>query len=49
MPKAYSKPCQIAKIMRHIENTGIVRTVYFQAYLGALRHTEIYSGLIEVY
>ena len=28
MPEAYSKPCQISKIMRHIENRAIVRTVY---------------------
>ena len=28
MPEAYSKPCQISKIVRHIENPGIVRTVY---------------------
>ena len=28
MLEAYSKPCQIAKVMRHIENPGKVRTVY---------------------
>ena len=28
MSEAYSKPCQISKIIRHNENPGIVRTVY---------------------
>ena len=28
MPEAYSKPCQISKIIRHNENPGIVRTIY---------------------
>ena len=28
MPEAYSKPCQISRMMRHIENPGIVKTVY---------------------
>ena len=27
VPKAYSKPCEISKMRRHIENPGIVRTV----------------------
>ena len=36
MPEAYSKPCQISKIMRHIENPVIIRTVYS----GICRHTQ---------
>ena len=28
MHEACSKPCEISKMMRHIENTGIGRTVY---------------------
>ena len=28
MPGAYSKLCQISKMMTHIENPGIVRAVY---------------------
>ena len=27
MPESYSKPCQIFKVMRHIENPGIATTV----------------------
>ena len=27
MPEVYSKPCQMSKMMRHIDNPGIVRTV----------------------
>ena len=39
MPEAYSKPCQITKMMRLIENHGIVRTVFS----GILRHTQEHS------
>ena len=39
IPAAYSKPCQISKIMRHIENPGIVRTVYS----GIFRDIQAYS------
>ena len=48
MPEAYSKPCQISKIMRHIEIAGIVRTVYsgtfryVQGHLAILRHAQAY-------
>ena len=48
MPEAYSKPCQISKMMRHIEIAGIVRTVYLgifrhvQGHLAILRHTQAY-------
>ena len=28
MPEAYSKPSQISKILRYIENPSMVRTVY---------------------
>ena len=40
---------------RHIENSGIVRTVYsgifrdIQQDLAIFRHTEAYSGIIEAY
>ena len=54
---AYSKPCQTSKMMRHIENPGIVRTVYsgifrdIQQYstILRLRHIEAYSGIIETF
>ena len=35
MPKAYSKPYQISNMMKHIENPGIVGTVYS----GIFKHT----------
>ena len=28
MPEPFSKSCQIAKVMKHIENPGIVRMLY---------------------
>ena len=39
MPEAYSKPCQISKMMRHIENNGIVRTVHSDIF----RHIQLGS------
>ena len=48
MPEAYSKPCQISKMMRHIENSGIVRTVFsgifgnIQGYLAIFNHDQAY-------
>ena len=36
MPEAYSKLCQISKMMRDIENPGIVNTVYS----GTFRHIQ---------
>ena len=46
IPAAYSKPCQISKIMRHIENPGIVRTVYSGIFMDIF---EAYSGVVEEY
>ena len=43
MPEAYSKPCQISKVMRHIENPGMVRTVYSVMF----RHTEGYEDILR--
>ena len=44
MREAYSKPCQISKISRHIENPGIVRTVNS----GIFRHTEGHSTIFSI-
>ena len=43
MPEAYSKPCQIYKMMRHIENPGIVRRIYS----GIFNHIQGYSTLFS--
>ena len=43
MPETYSKPCQISKIMRHIENPGIVRTVYSDIFKHIQGHSAILS------
>ena len=58
-PETYSKPCQISKMKRHIENSGIVRTVYsdifggyseiFKQYSAMFKHTEGHSRHIEAY
>ena len=42
-PDAYSKPCQISKMMRHFENPGIVRTVYS----GIFRHVQVHSAILR--
>ena len=42
-PDAYSKPCQISKMMRHFENPGIVRTVYS----GIFRHVQVHSEILR--
>ena len=44
MPEAYSKPFQISKVIRHINNTGIVRTVY----LGIFRHIQGHSAILSL-
>ena len=44
MPEAYSKLCQISKMIRHIENPGIVRRVYS----GIFRHTEEHSVTLRL-
>ena len=41
MPESYSKPCQLSKMMRHIKNPGIFRTVYS----GIFRHIKAYSAV----
>ena len=43
MPTAYSKPCQISKMIRHIEKPGLVRTVYSNV----LRHIQGYSAIFS--
>ena len=57
MPKAYSRPCQISIMMKHIENLGIVRTVYsgifgdIQQYLAGFRPIfrdfQVYCGTLR--
>ena len=55
MPEAYSKNCQISKIMRYIENPVIVKTVYSgicrhnQGHSTIFSHVHAYSGIIEAY
>ena len=57
MPDAYSKPCQISKIMRHIENPEIEQLIQaysgtfsnIQAYSGTSRHIQALLGHIEPY
>ena len=44
MPEVYSKPCQISKMMRHIENPGMVRTV-IHTFLGIFKDIQQYSAL----
>ena len=43
MPEAYSKPWQISKIMRYIENSGIVRIVYSGIFKHIQGHSAIFS------
>ena len=48
MPEAHSKPCQISKMMKHIENSVIVQKVYSDIFLdiqgdsAILNHVETY-------
>ena len=61
MPATCWKPCQISKMMRHIENAGIVISLFrhiqghsaifsrFQAHWGALRHIQALMRHIEPY
>ena len=42
MPEAYSKPYQISKMMRHIENSGIVKTVYSDIFRDSQEHSAIF-------
>ena len=43
IPEEYSKPCQISKMMRPIENPGIVRTVDSGIFRHILGHSTIFS------
>ena len=43
IPEVYSKPCQISKLMRHIENPAIVRTVYSSIFRSIQGHSAIFS------
>ena len=43
MPAAYLKPCQISKMMRYINNPGIVRTVYAEIFRYIQEHSAILS------
>ena len=58
MPGTYSKPCQMSKMMRHIENHDIIRTVVLGIFRHIQGHPAIFSpvqaylgvlGHIEVY
>ena len=42
IPEAYSKPCQIYKMMRHIGNPDIVRTVFFRQFQA---YSETFSNI----
>ena len=45
MPESYSKPCQISKMIKHIENPGIVSLFrHFQAYSGTFSNIQPCSG-----
>ena len=43
MPKAYAKPLLIAKMMRHIENPGLIRA----GYSGIFRYIQGHSALFS--
>ena len=43
MPGAYSKPCEISKMMRLIENAGIMRTVHSDMFRYIQGHSAIFS------
>ena len=43
MSAAYSKPFQISKMMRHIENPGTVKTVYSEIFRRIQGHSPIFS------
>ena len=49
MLETYSKPCQISKMMGHIENPGIARTVYsgIFRYSGTFSKIQQYSGRLR--
>ena len=43
IPAGYSKPCQLYKMMRHIENSDIVRTAYSGIFKQNQEHSAIFS------
>ena len=43
MSETYSKLYQVSKMMRHIENPGIVRTVYSGIFMYIKGHSAIFS------
>ena len=43
MPETYSKPCQMSKMVRHIENPDIVRTVYSVIFKHIQGHSALFS------
>ena len=53
MSEAYSKSFRISKMMRHIENSGIVKTVYsnifkhIQGHSPIFSHVQGYSGMLR--
>ena len=46
MPETYSKPCEISKMMRHIENPGIIKTVYSDIVRSIQGHSAILSHVL---
>ena len=53
MPGTYWKPCQISKMIRHIEKPGLVRTVYsnifrhIQRYWAIFIHVQAFWGTLR--
>ena len=45
--EAYSKPCQIYKMMRHIGNPCIVKIVYLHWHFQAYSDTRGYYGILR--
>ena len=46
MPEGYSKPFQISKMMRHIENATTITTVYSGIFRYIQRHSAIFSHVL---
>ena len=53
MPEAYLKPYQVFKMIRLIENTGIVRTIYsiifrhIEGHSAIFSHVQAYGGMFR--
>ena len=45
MPEAYSKPSQISKMMRYIENPGFVRTFYSDVFRDIQRYSVMFRHI----